>query len=103
MRKMIVTALLVLGACTSPTQAAPLEPCCPGLDIVPVAPLPASNDRRALSVLLRSISQSTGVPAAVKSVQVIDAYRRVELSAGSLRYGALLRDDTVVNVWEVEW
>ena len=101
MRKMLITALLVLGACTSPTQAAPLEPCCPQLAIVTVAPLPESNDNRALTLLVQSISQSRGVLTAVDSVRVIDAYRQVELSAGSTRFGALLRDDTVVTVWEV--
>lgn len=101
MRKTLALALLALGACTSPTQAAPLEPCCPQLAVVTVAPLPESNDKRALTVLVRTISQYAGVPAAVDSVRVIDAYRRVELSAGSTRYGALLREDMVVNVWEV--
>ena len=101
MRKTLALALLVLGACTSPTQAAPLEPCCPQLDHVPVAPLPESNDRRALTVLVQTLSQYTGFRASVDSVRVIDAYRQVELSAGRYRFGALLRDDTVVNLWEV--
>lgn len=101
MRKTLALGLILLGACTPSTQAAPLEPCCPQLAVVTVAPLPESNDRRALTVLVQTISQYAGAPAAVDSVRVIDAYRQVELSAGSARFGALLRDDTVVNLWEV--
>ena len=102
MRKTLALGLLLLGACTPSTQAAPLEPCCPQLAVVTVAPLPESNDRRALTVLVQTLSQYTGFRTSVDSVRVIDAYRQVELSAGCARFGALLRDDTVVNLWEVE-
>lgn len=91
MRLMMITALaLALTACTA--QAAPLEPCCPTLDHVEPAPAPVSNDRRAIS---RLIAANPG--AALRSVRPIDGYQIVDLG----RVGALLRDDTIVTVWEV--
>lgn len=91
MRRLLITALsLALTACAA--QAAPLEPCCPTLDHVEPAPAPVSNDRRAIS---RLIAANPGT--ALRSVRTIDRYLVVDL--GSV--GALLRDDIVVNVWEV--
>ena len=93
MRKMLITALLVLGACTSPTQAAPLEPCFPQLAVVTVAPAVVSNDRRAIARLIAANPDAT-----LRSVRSIDQYQVVDL--GSI--GALLRDDPIVTVWEVQ-
>lgn len=91
MRRLMIAALaLALTACTA--QAAPLEPCCPTLDPVPVAPAATSNDRRAVA---RLIAANPG--AALLSVRSIDQYQIVDLG----RVGALLRDDTIVTVWEV--
>lgn len=91
MRRLMITALaLALTACTA--QAAPLEPCCPTLDHVEPAPAAVSNDRRAIT---RLIAANPG--AALSSVRTIDQYQVVDL--GSV--GALLRNDTIVTVWEV--
>ena len=91
MRLMTAALALALTACTA--QAAPLEPCCPTLDHVEPAPAATSADDRAVARL-----SAANPGAALRSVRSIDQYQIIDL--GSV--GALLRDDIIVTVWEVQ-
>ena len=99
MRRWIVLTAVILAACSAPTQAAPLEPCCPTLDSV--TPPHTFVDERAISRLARSIENVHGaLPVVVKSYHM-DRYTQLMLRAGARTWGALLIEDVVVSVWEV--
>ncbi len=100
MRRLMIIIMLALAACSAPTQAKPLDPCCPTLDTV--TPPHTFVDERAISRLSRAIENVHGVvPVVVKSYHM-DRYTQLMLRAGARTWGALLIDDVVVSVWEVE-
>ncbi len=99
MRRWIVLTAVILAACSAPTQAAPLEPCCPTLDTV--TPPHTFVDERAISRLARSIENVHGVVPVVVKTYHVNGYTQLMLRAGARTWGALLIEDVVVSVWEV--
>lgn len=100
MRRWTVLLAVILAACSAPTQAAPLEPCCPTLDTV--TPLRLFTDERAIARVSRGIQNVHGVMPVVVKTYHVNGYTQLMLRAGVRTWGALLIEDVVVAVWEVQ-
>jgi hypothetical protein len=100
MKRLAVLLAVILAACSAPTHAAPLDPCCPTLDFV--TPPHTFVDERAISRLARGIENVHGVVPVVVNSYYVNGYTQLMMRAGVRTWGALLIEDVVVSVWEVQ-